>query len=111
MGISLSGSLMAQSIVGRWHSHVKRNAVVAGGQGFEVSADLVADVPGGRHPVGAHDHHVHLAALHEVAPGVVGDHGIGNPVLGQLPGGEQALITRAGFIDPNMNRNAGIVGR
>ena len=44
--------------------------------------------------------------------GVVGDDRVRHPVLGQFPGGEaRALVPRAGFIDPHVDGNPGIVRR
>ena len=52
---------------GRRQGDVERNAVIARGQCLQIGADLVADVAIGRGAVGADDHHVDLAALHEMA--------------------------------------------
>ena len=49
--------------------------------------------------------------LHQVAAGVVGDHGVGHAVLAEFPGRQRgALVARAGFVDPDMDGDAGIVG-
>jgi hypothetical protein len=64
--------------------HVERNPVVPRRQGLEVGADLVGHVAGVGGAVGAHDHHIHQAVLHQVAAGVVGDHRVGTPA-GPVP--------------------------
>src|SRR5579875_1575821 len=58
----------------------ERHAVVLGGQGLEVGADLVGGVAGGADAVGADDGEVHVAVLHQVASGIVGDHGVRHAV-------------------------------
>ncbi len=45
-----------------------------------------------------------------MAAGIVGDVGVGNAVAAQFPGGEGTLVARAGFIHPDMDRNAGVMG-
>ena len=62
--------------------------------------------------VGADNHHVHLAMLHEMAAGIVDDQRMGNAVVVKLPGGELgALVARPRFIDIDMNRNAFFAGQ
>ena len=85
--------------------------VVTGGEGFEVGADFVGDIAGAGDAVGAGDDEVDEAMLHEVAAGVVGDDRVGDVLMGELPGGEAcALVAWAGFIDPDMDGDAGGVG-
>ena len=46
-----------------------------------------------------------------MAAGIVGDHRMRDPVIEQFPGGQAgALVARSGLIDPDMNRNALVVG-
>jgi hypothetical protein len=48
--------------------------------------------------------------LHEVAASVVGDHGVGNAMLAQLPRRQRrALVARPGFVDPHVQGNARVV--
>jgi hypothetical protein len=107
MGMSApSGQAKSRSSAARRR---RRNAVVGAGQRLEIGADLVGDVAVGGDAVGADDHRVDLALAHQDAGGVVGDQGVRHAVLGQFPGGEQALVARPGFGYPDMHRHAGIV--
>src|SRR5205814_4427035 len=91
---------------------VEGDRVVARGQRFEVGADLVDDVSVGGRPVGPDDDQVDPPALDEVAAGVVDDHRVGDAVLAQLPGGQRgALVARARLVDPDVDREARVVGR
>ena len=82
-----------------------------GGQSFEIGADLVAHIAAAGGAIGAHDHRVHQAVLHQVAAGVVHDHGVGHALLPQLIGGERgALVARPGLIHPHMDVEPGAVG-
>ena len=80
--------------------NVKGNAVAFGEDGFRIGADFVGDITGAAEgAVAANDDEIDLAALHQMAGGVVGDNLMRNFLLGQLPGGERtALATRAGFV-------------
>jgi len=81
-----------------------------GGQRFQIGADLVADVAGRRGAVAADEAEIDLAVLHQMAADIVGDDDVRHPVLAQFPGGQAgALVARAGLVDPDMNRDAGIV--
>ena len=96
---------------GGGQGHVEGHVVVEGGEGLEVGADLVAHIAAAGGAVGAHDHRIHLAVLHQVTAGVVHDHGVGHPFLAQFVGGEAgALVAGAGFIHPHMDLQAGAVG-
>src|SRR5439155_10462953 len=76
----------------------------------QVGADLVAHVAAPRRAVGADDAEVDLAVLHQVAAGVVGNHGVRHAVLAELPGGQAGpLIAGPRFVNPDMDRDAGIV--
>ena len=89
---------------------VKRHVVVVRGQGFQVGADFVADVSGGGRAVSADDDEIDVTVLHQVTAGVVGDDSVGYAVIEQLPSGEAgALVTRPSFIDPDMDRDAGVM--
>ena len=82
-----------------------------GREGLEVGADLVAHVAGAGGAIGAHDHRIHLAVLHQMAAGVVDDHRMGHPFAAQLKGREAGpLVARAGFIHPHVDGEAGAVG-
>src|SRR5205823_11660794 len=46
-----------------------------------------------------------------MAAGIVGDNGMRDPMLAELPGGQTgALVARPCLVDPDMHRDAGIVG-
>jgi hypothetical protein len=96
---------------GSGQGHIKGHAVVVGGQGLEVGADLVAHIAAAGGAIGAHDHRIHLAVLHQMAAGVVHDHGVGYALLAQLIGRERgALVARPGLIHPHVNIEPGAVG-
>ena len=96
---------------GGGESDVEGKVVVAGGEGLEVGADFVGDIACARDAVGAGDDEVDEAMLHEVAAGVVGDDRVGDVLMSEFPGGEAgALVAGAGFIDPDMDGDAGGVG-
>ena len=84
--------------------HVERDLVSRGEHGFRVGADLVGDFAGAaERAVAADDHHIDLAALHQVTGGVVGDDLVRDPLLRQFPGGQRAaLATRPGLIAEHM---------
>lgn len=49
--------------------------------------------------------------LHEVTAGVVGDDSVGDILMGEFPSGEAgALVARSGFVDPDVDGDAGEVG-
>src|SRR5260221_10413534 len=80
------------------------------GKRLEIGSDLVADVAIGGDAVGADDGKIDLAMLHQMATGVVGDHGVRHAVMAKLPGGERgALIARTGLVDPDMNLDAALM--
>ena len=82
-----------------------------GGEGLEIRADLVAHITTTGGAIRAHDHRIHLAVLHQMATGVVDDHGVGNPFPPELIGGERrALVARSGLIDPDMHVQTSAVG-
>ena len=84
---------------------VERHAVVARGERLQVGADLVADVAVRRDAVGARETHVDAARAHQVAAGVVRDHGVRDAVLAELPRGEaRALVARPRLVDPDVDR-------
>ncbi len=96
----------------RGQRDIERNAGVVRGKRFQVSPDLVADVALAGGAVDADDHEVHLAVLHQVAAGVVGDHRARHAVLLQFPGGERgALVARARLIDIDVDRNPAVIRR
>ena len=67
-----------------------------------VRADLVRRVAVRRDPVGAGEDAVDLAGRHHRAGRRVGDHGEGNPLRLELPGGEaHTLEQRPGLVDQN----------
>src|SRR5437764_1039039 len=62
-------------------------------------------------PVCPYQDHIDHTVLHQVAAGVVRDHGVRNSVLAKLPSGERgALVARARLVDPYVDRGAAIVG-
>ena len=96
---------------GGGQGHIKGHVVVVGGQGFEIGADLVAHIAAAGGAVGAHDHRIHLAVLHQMAAGVVHDHGVGHALLSQLVGRERgALVAGAGLVHPHMDFQPSAVG-
>ena len=100
-----------QSIVALRHGDVEGYAVVVCGQGLQVGADLVAGVTVGGNTVRAGDAEVDLARPHQVAPGVVDDHGVRHAVLEKLPGGEAgALVARTGLVHPDVQVHAALEG-
>jgi hypothetical protein len=71
---------------------------------------LLQTSPCGGHPVGADDDQIDHAVLHQMAAGVVGDHGVRHAVMAELPGGQRgALVARPGLIDPDMDGEATVV--
>ena len=89
---------------------IERHAVVVCRQRLQIGPDLVADVAIGGDAIGADDRQIDHAVLHQMAAGVVGDHGVRHAVMTELPGGERgALIARARLVDPDMDRNAAIM--
>ena len=60
--------------------------------------------------VGADDDQIDHAVLHQVAAGIVGDHGVRHAVLAELPGGERsALVARPRLVDPDVDGDALVV--
>src|SRR4029077_8412012 len=63
-----------------------------------------------RRAVGADDAEIDLTALHQVAAGIVSDHGVRHAVLAEFPGRQAgALVARPRLVDPDMDRQTGIV--
>ena len=88
---------------------IEGHAVVLGRQRLEIGADLVADVAARRRPVRADDAEIDLAALHQMAAGIVDDHRVRHAVAAQLPSGQRgALVARTGLVDPDMHRHPGV---
>ena len=95
----------------RGERDVERDVVVPRGESLQVGADLVGHVAGAGDPVASGDDDVDEAVLHEVTAGVVDDHGVGDTVLTQLPGGEAcALVPGPGLVDPDVHGDAGVMG-
>ena len=107
--IGISAAVGKREIEGRDRGgDVKRQAAVARGQRLQIGADLVADVAIGGDAVGADDRHVDLAALHQMAAGIVHDQGVGNLLLAKFEGCQGcALVARPGFVDEDMDGNSG----
>ena len=94
----------------RRQRNIERHAVVVRGERLQIGSDLVADVAGGGHAVGSDDHKIDHAVLHQMAAGVVGDHGVRDAVMPEFPGGERgALIARPGLVDPDVDRDAALM--
>jgi hypothetical protein len=103
----LALSVVERPVDGRgWRGHVEGDFIVDGGKRLEVGADLVGHVAATRNAVGAHDHEIDVALLHELAARIVGDERVGHAVLAELPGREKALVAGTGFIDPDVQRCA-----
>ena len=94
---------------GRGYGRVERHVVVVGGERLQVGADLVAHIAARRHAVGTDNHDIHLAVLHQVAARVIDDQRVRHAMRCQFPGGKQALVARTRFVDPDLQRHAGIV--
>ena len=63
-----------------------------------------------RGAVGADDTGIDHCMLHQMAADIVGDHRMRHAVLAELEGGQRgALVARPGLVDPDMDRDAGIV--
>ena len=108
IGISFRPSWTVQSMVGDGSADIEGHAVVVRRERLEIGADLVADVAIGGGAVGADDHHVDLAALHQMAAGIVDDQRVRHAVAGHLPGGELGtLVARPRLVDIDVDRNAG----
>ncbi len=76
-----------------------------------VSADLVGGVAVGGDAVRPQDDQVHLPLVHQGGRGPVGDEGVGNPQLAQLPGGEPGPLEEGpGFVHPHGKALAGLPG-
>ncbi len=89
---------------GQRHRHIERHAVVVRGERLQVGADLVRHVAARADAVAADDHGVHMAALHQVAAGVVGNHAVRHALFAQLEGGQaRALVARPGLIHPDVD--------
>ena len=94
----------------RRQCNIERHAIVVRGERLQIGPDLVADVAIGGDPVGADDGEIDHAVLHQMAAGVVGDHGVRHAVVAEFPGGQRsALIARPGLVDPDMNLQAAIM--
>ena len=85
---------------GEGNGNVEGDFMAGGEHGFGVGANFIGDFAGAaQYAIAADDDEVDLAALHEMAGGVVGEDMVRNFLLGQFPGGKGgALGTRAGFI-------------
>jgi hypothetical protein len=60
--------------------------------------------------VGAGDDEIDHAMLHQMASGIVRDHGMRHAAMQKLPGGERgALVAGSGLIDPDMDFQAALV--
>src|SRR5580692_2517306 len=95
----------------RGQRDVERDVVVARRQRLQVGADLVRDVAAGRRAVGADNAEIDEALAHQLAAGIVDDDRMRDAVLAELPGGQAgALVARTGLVDPDMDRDALIVG-
>ena len=80
------------------------------GERLEIGADLVADVAIGGHPVSANHHEIDHPVLHQMAAGIIGDHGVRHAVMTELPCRERgSLIARAGLVDPHMDGVAAVM--
>ena len=83
---------------------IERHAIVVRRERLQIGADLVATSPVRGDAVGADDREIDHAVLHQMAAGIVGDHGVRHAVLAELPGGERgALVARPRLVDPDMD--------
>ena len=88
---------------GAGQRHIEGHVVVLRRQRLQIGADLVGDIAIGGDAVGAHDHHVHLARLHVMAAGIVGQDGVRHAMAAQFERGQRgALVARPGFVHPDM---------
>src|SRR5262249_24817169 len=72
--------------------------------------DLVADVALRGDAVGADDGEIDQAVLHQVAAGVVGDHGVRDAVVAELPGRpRRPLVAWTRLVDPDVDFDALVV--
>ena len=63
-----------------------------------------------RRPIRAGDTKVNQAVLHQVPTNVINDHRMRDTVLAKLPRCQTgALVTRAGFVNPDVDRDSGVV--
>src|SRR5262249_26971134 len=65
---------------------VERDAIILRREGFQVSTDLIGDIPGVSRAIGPHKHKVDRAALHEMSSSVIGYDGVRHAMLAQFPG-------------------------
>src|SRR5690606_39261254 len=88
---------------------IERHAIVLRREGFEIGADLVADIARRRRPVSTRDAKIDLALLHQMATRVIDDQRMRHAMLAKLPAGEMCpLIARPRLIDPDMHRDASL---
>ena len=95
----------------RGQRDIERDVVVARRQRLQIGADLVGDIAARGRAVGADDAEIDQALPHQVAAGIVDDDRVRDAVLAELPGGEAgALVARPGLVDPDMDRDAVVMG-
>ena len=91
-------------------SGVEGHVVVIGEHGQWIRANLVSKVSICADAVGAHDHHIHLASLHEAACHVVVHERAGHASLHKLPHRKaRALVYRARLVHPHLLYKPGLV--
>ena len=110
IGISPDAVIDAEIDGRRRQRDIERHAIVVRGERLQIGADLVADVAVGGDPVGADDHEIDHAVLHQMAAGIVGNDRVRHAVMAELPGRQRgALIARAGLVDPDMDGDAAVM--
>ena len=111
MGMRVAGG-GGQIDGGPGRGDVERDAVLLGQNRHVVGADLVGGVAVGGDAVRAHDHGLDAPGAHEAGGHVVADHGGGDVVGHQFPGGEpRALQKGPRFVGVDVNALALLDGR
>ena len=95
---------------GRGCRDEKRHVIVKSRQRLEIGADLVADIAARGGAVGAYDHEVDHAMLHEMAADIVHHDRVRHAMVTKFPGGERgSLVARACLVDIDVNPDARVM--
>ena len=82
------------------------------GESLEVRPDLVGHITCESSAIRPGNDNIDLAVLHKMAAGIVNNHRMRHTMLGQFPRGKTGpLVAGARLINPDMDRNTGIMGR
>ena len=94
----------------RRECHVKRYLIIRCGERFQIGADLIGNVTLGGCPIGAGDAQVDFSRLHQMTADIIGNYRVGDSVMTEFPRRQaRSLISRTGFVDPNMDGNISVV--